>query len=83
MCVIPNLVIVAFGPVSQGSLSRHRGQAGSPDSVIAALRTQLAQSGVNYCVGQLAFGDMTLDETLGSVERFVRQVMPAVRSAFA
>src|SRR5258705_6358171 len=60
-----------------------RGIAGSPDSVIAALRAQLAQSGVNYCVGQLAFGDMTLDETLGSVERFVSQVMPAVRSSFA
>src|SRR5437667_428504 len=29
MCVVPNLVFVAFGPVSQRSLSLHRGYAGS------------------------------------------------------
>jgi alkanesulfonate monooxygenase SsuD/methylene tetrahydromethanopterin reductase-like flavin-dependent oxidoreductase (luciferase family) len=60
-----------------------RGIAGSPQTVIAALRSQLAESGVNYCVGQLAFGDMTLDEAMGSIDKFVRLVMPAVRSAFA
>ena len=60
-----------------------RGIAGSPPSVIAALSAQLAESGANYCVGQFAFGDMTLDEAQGSVELFVRQVMPAVRASFA
>jgi alkanesulfonate monooxygenase SsuD/methylene tetrahydromethanopterin reductase-like flavin-dependent oxidoreductase (luciferase family) len=59
-----------------------RGIAGSPDSVVAALNAQLAEARVNYCVGQLAFGDMTLDEAQGSVDLFVRHVMPAVRASF-
>lgn len=58
-----------------------RGIAGSPQSVIAALRTQLVESGANYCVGQFAFGDMTLDEALPSIDLFVREVMPVVRAA--
>jgi alkanesulfonate monooxygenase SsuD/methylene tetrahydromethanopterin reductase-like flavin-dependent oxidoreductase (luciferase family) len=57
----------------------NRGVAGSPETVIRTLREQLEESGVNYCVGQFAFGDMTPDEALGSVDLFVREVMPALR----
>jgi alkanesulfonate monooxygenase SsuD/methylene tetrahydromethanopterin reductase-like flavin-dependent oxidoreductase (luciferase family) len=58
-----------------------RGIAGSPATVAAMLRSQLAQAGVNYFVGQFAFGDLATDEITRSVELFVREVMPAVQAA--
>jgi alkanesulfonate monooxygenase SsuD/methylene tetrahydromethanopterin reductase-like flavin-dependent oxidoreductase (luciferase family) len=54
--------------------------AGSPATVAAYLKTQIADSGVNYLVGQMAFGDLTLDEMLRSVELFSSDVMPALRA---
>ena len=36
-----------------------------------------------YLVGQYAFGELTLDETLHSIDLFSRQVMPALRQEFA
>lgn len=54
--------------------------AGSPATVAALLKPQIADCGVNYLVGQMAFGDLTLDEMLRSVELFSRDVMPALRA---
>jgi len=56
-----------------------RGVAGTPATCIRMLREQLAEAGVNYSVGQFVFGDMSLAEALGSIDLFVREVMPAVR----
>jgi alkanesulfonate monooxygenase SsuD/methylene tetrahydromethanopterin reductase-like flavin-dependent oxidoreductase (luciferase family) len=56
-----------------------RGVAGAPDTVISMLRAQMEEAGANYCVGQFVFGDMSLEEGLGSIELFVRHVMPALR----
>src|ERR1700686_3517002 len=53
-----------------------QGVAGAPDTVAAVLRRQIAVTGSNYLVGQLVFGDLSLDEALGSIELFARQVMP-------
>jgi alkanesulfonate monooxygenase SsuD/methylene tetrahydromethanopterin reductase-like flavin-dependent oxidoreductase (luciferase family) len=55
--------------------------AGSPQTVMAFLKPQLADSGCNYVVGQMAFGDLTLGEMLRSIELFGREVMPALRAA--
>jgi alkanesulfonate monooxygenase SsuD/methylene tetrahydromethanopterin reductase-like flavin-dependent oxidoreductase (luciferase family) len=60
-----------------------RGVAGTPDTCIRMLRTQLAEAGVNYSVGQFVFGDMSLAEALGSIDLFVREVMPAVRQSLS
>jgi hypothetical protein len=49
--------------------------------VTAFLSRQLAETGCNYLVGQFAFGDLTLDETLRSVALFSAQVMPALRDS--
>ena len=62
-------------------MARGQGVAGSPATVAAFLNAQLAEAGCNYVVGQFAFGDLTLAETLRSVELFARDVMPAVRAA--
>ena len=54
--------------------------AGSPATVTAFLKPQIEDCGVNYLVGQMAFGDLSLDEMLRSVELFSRSVMPALRA---
>ena len=56
-----------------------QGIAGSPATVSAFLSKQLVDTGSNYLVGQFAFGDLSLDETLGSLALFVSEVMPALR----
>ena len=60
--------------------ARRRRHAQDRDRALAA---QLPEAGVNYSVGQFVFGDMTLDEALGSIDLFVREVMPAVRQSIS
>lgn len=66
-------------PHFDGVLEDGRGIAGSPSTVLAALRKQIAETGANYVVGQFAFGDMTTEEALTSIELFVKRVMPELR----
>ncbi len=63
-------------PTFDGLAEVGQGVAGSPPTVASFLRRELAASGSNYCVGQFAFGDLTLAETLNSIELFARHVMP-------
>ncbi len=56
-----------------------QGIAGAPQTVAAFLRRQIGETGTNYLVGQFAFGDLTLAEALGSIERFAAKVMPALQ----
>ena len=58
-----------------------RGIAGSPATVADFLSEAIALSGVNYIVGQFAFGTMSHDATLRSIKLFAEEVMPAVRGA--
>ena len=50
--------------------------AGSPDTVRKFLHAQLDESAANYLVGQFAFGDLTLAESLRTVELFKNEVIP-------
>ena len=52
--------------------------AGSAATVAAKLGEQLRITGANYLVSHLVFGDMTLADSLGSVELFAERVMPAL-----
>jgi alkanesulfonate monooxygenase SsuD/methylene tetrahydromethanopterin reductase-like flavin-dependent oxidoreductase (luciferase family) len=61
-------------------MERGQGVAGSPATVTDFLRRQLAETRCNYVVGQFAFGDMTREEALRSIELFVNRVMPAIRT---
>ena len=56
--------------------------AGTPENVLAFLQSQLNVSAANYLVGQFAFGDLSLAESLRSVKLFTRRVMPALRATF-
>ena len=58
-----------------------QGVAGSPRTVTAFLREQLAATGSNYCVGQFAFGDLSLAETQRSIALFANEVMPELQAA--
>ena len=57
-------------------INEGRGIAGSPETVAKFLSKQLEDSASNYFVGQFVFGDMSLDETLRSVELFAEKVAP-------
>lgn len=59
-----------------------KGVAGCPRTVIEWLSAQIEMTGANYLVGQHQFGDMTLGETLGSLELFAAKVMPELRRRF-
>ena len=54
--------------------------AGTPEQVRAEIDKQLRQTGANYIAARFAFGDLTLAQTLKSVDMFAREVVPAVRA---
>jgi alkanesulfonate monooxygenase SsuD/methylene tetrahydromethanopterin reductase-like flavin-dependent oxidoreductase (luciferase family) len=53
--------------------------AGDPAEVLKFLQAQIDESAANYLVGQFAFGDLTLAESLCSVELFHGQVRPQLK----
>jgi alkanesulfonate monooxygenase SsuD/methylene tetrahydromethanopterin reductase-like flavin-dependent oxidoreductase (luciferase family) len=53
--------------------------AGSARTVRDQLGAQIADGGLNYLVGSFMFGNMPQTEALESVQRFVADVMPALR----
>jgi alkanesulfonate monooxygenase SsuD/methylene tetrahydromethanopterin reductase-like flavin-dependent oxidoreductase (luciferase family) len=61
-------------------MERGQAVAGSPDTVTKFLRAELDESATNYLVGQFAFGDLSLAESLRSVELFSKHVMPCLNS---
>jgi len=59
------------------------GIAGSPRTVRDFIAAEVEASASNYLLSWLAFGDMTVAESLRSVELFSREVMPAFANARA
>jgi alkanesulfonate monooxygenase SsuD/methylene tetrahydromethanopterin reductase-like flavin-dependent oxidoreductase (luciferase family) len=60
-------------------MEQGQGIAGSPTTVTRFLAEQIGGCGANYVVGQMAFGDLTLDEMLRSIQLFSSEVMPKLR----
>jgi len=56
-----------------------RAVAGSPKTVRDTIRAQMSATGCDYFVGQFAFGDLTQDETLRSIDLFAKKVMPELK----
>src|SRR5262249_31861023 len=54
------------------------GVAGCGDKVRDVLAAQVAEAGNNYLVCRLAFGDLTLAESMRSLELYAATVMPAL-----
>jgi alkanesulfonate monooxygenase SsuD/methylene tetrahydromethanopterin reductase-like flavin-dependent oxidoreductase (luciferase family) len=57
------------------------GVAGSPETVRNWIKAEVAATGINYFVSWLAFGDLTFDESMRSLELLSREVMPALATA--
>ena len=53
------------------------GIAGSPATVRDYVARLQAESGVNYLLGQMMFGDLSYEEASGSIRLFAQEVMPA------
>jgi alkanesulfonate monooxygenase SsuD/methylene tetrahydromethanopterin reductase-like flavin-dependent oxidoreductase (luciferase family) len=62
-------------------MERGQGVAGNPETVGEFVRSQVEESGASYFIGQFAFGNLTLSESLRSVELFARHVMPRINPA--
>jgi alkanesulfonate monooxygenase SsuD/methylene tetrahydromethanopterin reductase-like flavin-dependent oxidoreductase (luciferase family) len=55
------------------------GIAGSPETVTSFVTSQIRETGVNYFVGQFAFGDLSLEEARNSVNLFASDVIPEIK----
>ncbi len=71
---------VNYPPEIDGFLQDGRAVVGSPRTVLEKLQAQLEESGVNYLGCRFAFGDLSLAESLRSVELFARHVMPNLQA---
>jgi alkanesulfonate monooxygenase SsuD/methylene tetrahydromethanopterin reductase-like flavin-dependent oxidoreductase (luciferase family) len=72
---------VTYPPEIDGQIEDGRAVVGTPDKVADVLRRQLAESGANYLVVRFGYGDLTLTESLHSLDLFQRRVMPALRES--
>jgi alkanesulfonate monooxygenase SsuD/methylene tetrahydromethanopterin reductase-like flavin-dependent oxidoreductase (luciferase family) len=70
-------VIGIYPPEWDGLQALNNGIAGSPATVRRFIEEERAASKLNYFAPWLAFGDLTLEETLRSIELFSKEVMPA------
>jgi alkanesulfonate monooxygenase SsuD/methylene tetrahydromethanopterin reductase-like flavin-dependent oxidoreductase (luciferase family) len=62
-------------------MERGQAVAGDPDTVTKFLQREMDESASNYLVGQFAFGDLSLAESVRAVELFQKHVMPKLSSA--
>jgi len=74
---------VNYPPEIDGQIADGRAIATTPAKALEILRSQLAVSGANYLVCRFAFGDLSLSESVRSLELFQRHVMPALRESVA
>ncbi len=66
-----------YPPTFDELMAIDNGIAGSPAKVREFVAGEIAATGTNYLLSWFAFGDMTLAESLRSLELFTRDVMPA------
>jgi alkanesulfonate monooxygenase SsuD/methylene tetrahydromethanopterin reductase-like flavin-dependent oxidoreductase (luciferase family) len=55
----------------------NNGIAGSPETVTKYIAAEAEATGLNYFLSWLAFGDMTVDESLTSLDLMAKHVIPA------
>jgi len=70
---------VNYPPEIDAQIAAGTALIGSTETVLTALRSQLSESGSNYLVGRFAFGDLTLQESLRSLDLFSSHIMPTLR----
>lgn len=65
-----------------GVIASGQGIAGGPGTVRSFLESQISESGANYLIGQFAFGDISLEESLTSVALFGEHIMPNLEACY-
>jgi alkanesulfonate monooxygenase SsuD/methylene tetrahydromethanopterin reductase-like flavin-dependent oxidoreductase (luciferase family) len=70
-------IIGVLPPTFDELMAIGNGVAGSPTTVRNWIADEVAATGINYFCPWLAFGDLTVAESLRSLELFSREVMPA------
>jgi alkanesulfonate monooxygenase SsuD/methylene tetrahydromethanopterin reductase-like flavin-dependent oxidoreductase (luciferase family) len=70
-------IVAALPPTFDELMAIGNGIAGSPTTVRNWIKDEVDATGINYFVSWLAFGDLTVAESLRSLELFSREVMPA------
>ena len=68
-----------FPETFEGAEAQGRAVAGPPEKVRAYLQRTIDEGGLNYLLCRFAFGDITGDEALNSVDLFARRVMADIR----
>jgi alkanesulfonate monooxygenase SsuD/methylene tetrahydromethanopterin reductase-like flavin-dependent oxidoreductase (luciferase family) len=68
-----------FPETFEGAEAEGRAVAGTPDKVRDFLQRTIDEGGLNYLLCRFAFGDITGDEALHSIELFSRRVMADIR----
>jgi alkanesulfonate monooxygenase SsuD/methylene tetrahydromethanopterin reductase-like flavin-dependent oxidoreductase (luciferase family) len=63
----------------ENMMERGQAVAGDPDTVTKFLQAEIDLSAANYLVGQFGFGDLSLAESLRSVQLFSEHVMPRLK----
>ena len=71
-------MIGIYPPTFDELIALGNGIAGSPATVRRHAADEITANNCNYFVPHMAFGDMTLAETLRSIELFSKEVMPAL-----
>ncbi|HET8996508.1 MAG TPA: LLM class flavin-dependent oxidoreductase [Acetobacteraceae bacterium] len=72
---------VLFPETFEEAEAEGRAVAGPPEKVRRFLQSEIDAGGLNYLLCRFAFGDITADEALHSVDLFARQVMPDLHEA--
>ncbi len=71
-------IIGLLPPTFDEMMAIGNGVAGSPETVRRWITEEIAATGINYFVSWLAFGDLTLAESMRSLELYSREVIPAL-----
>ena len=75
----PGAAVVPTASDFDSALAEGSAIVGTPDHVLAAIEQQQDVLGINYVMGYMMFGNMTLKDALSSLNLFAKHVMPKVR----
>jgi alkanesulfonate monooxygenase SsuD/methylene tetrahydromethanopterin reductase-like flavin-dependent oxidoreductase (luciferase family) len=76
-------IINMLPPTFDELMELGNGVAGSPKTVREFIAAEREATGINYFVSWLAFGDLSLEESLASLKLFTSQVIPTFSDARA
>jgi len=72
-----------LAPALEDLVEQHLAFVGSPSSVAAQIAEAVEATGVNYLAGAFSWGTLAVEDALDSIDRFDRDVIPAVLDALA